>query len=192
MLRLLLVSVVLAVAGTTASAKPGRQQTPRIRCLPHGTIYLSRGYDPSRQYIYELIVYEKLDYSHDATVDADWTDWTIRTLDRHTGKVLSDLLLGWGCPVGRGNCLIGPRFVPEKSDTKAIDVVPVGADFTPAVEPKSYAIIIPGFADWQEAYVDSFESYGDLKFFTPDQVVPDLSGQLIWVRAACSGRSSGH
>ncbi len=91
-LRLLLVSAVLAVAGTTASAMPGRDQAVRVKCPPNGTIYLSRAYNSSKRYIYEPIEYEKLDYSHDATVDADWT---IRTLDGHSGKVLSELLLGW-------------------------------------------------------------------------------------------------
>ena len=93
-------------------------------------------------------------------------------------------------PGGTGQLPDLPCGPTEKTDYQAMDEVPVNRDFTPASEPKSYAIVIPGMVDWQGGYVAGLGKYGDLRFFTKAEVVPDLSGALIWVRASCWGESS--
>ena len=178
---------VLALAGQVASAAPKHDLPVRTPCPIGGSVYLPREYDPSGQYGYRLIVHEGEDRTNDMTVDADWT---VETFDRRSGMVLSELLLEWSCPVGRGNCQVFPRLPTKKADYQAMDEVPMNRDFTPASEPKSYAIVIPGLVDWQSGYVAGLRKYRDLRFFTKAEVVPDLSGALIWVRASCWGRSS--
>ena len=188
---LLLLPVLVLSMGDApvALAIPARDQVSRVHCLPNSTVYLSKGYNPSKQYTYELVEYEKQEYAHDATIDADWT---IRTLDGHTGRVLSELLLEWSCPVGRGNCQISPRFMSKDTDYQPVDEIPLNPDFTIAAQPGSPAIVIPGFVEWQWGYVAGLEKEKDLKFFTKDEVVPDLSDQLTWVRASCLDKSSAH
>ena len=180
---------VLVLAGQPVSAAPKHDLPVLTPCPVDGSVYLPREYDHSEQYGYRLIVYKREDRIDDMTVDADWT---VETVDRHSGKVLSELLLEWSCPAGRGNCQVFPRLSTEKTDYRAMDEVPLNRDFTPASEPGSYAIVIPGLVDWQSGYVNGLRKYGDLRFFTKAEVVPDLSGSLIWVRASCWSKSSAY
>ncbi len=183
-----LACTVMTFMGQVVSAAPKRDLPVRTHCPVDGSIYLSRDYDPSRQYGYRLIVHGKQGHAHDMTIDADWT---VETFDPRNGKVLSELLLDWNCPAGRGNCQVSPRLLPGKTDYQAVDEVPLSHDFTPASDLDPYAIVIPGFVDWQSGYLDGLRKYGDLRFFTTAHVAPDLSGSLIWVRASCWGKPSG-
>lgn len=187
-LWLYVISIALTFVVNMALAIPKPDQPTDVHCPNNGTVYFSNGYVLLKRYNYRLTVYEKQDYSQDATVDADWV---VGTLDRRSGKLLSELLLTWSCPVGRGNCQISPRFLSGKAVYPPVDEVPLNPNFTIANEHAPYAIIIPGFVDWQWGYVAGLKEYGDLKFFTKDEVIPDLSDQLIWVRASCANRSSG-
>ncbi len=187
-LWLFVVSTVLVFDVDMALAIPKPDQPTDVHCPKNGTVYFSTGYNHLKLYKYRLTVYEKQDYSQDATVDADWT---VGTLDRRSGKLLSELLLEWSCPVGRGNCQISPRLLSGNADYPPVDEVPLNPNFTIASDHAPYAIIIPGFVEWQWSYVDGLREYGDLKFFTKDEVVPDLSDQLTWVRASCANISSG-
>ena len=177
-----LACTVMTLMGQVVSAAPSRDLPVRTRCPSGGSTYLSKDYDPSRQHGYRLIVHGTQDQAHNVTIDADWT---VETFDRRDGRVLSKLLLEWNCPAGRGNCQISPRLLPGKTEYQAVDEVPLSRDFTPASDLNPYAIVIPGFVDWQSSYLDGLRKYGDLRFFTAAEVVPDLSGSLIWVRASC-------
>ena len=112
-----------------------------------------------------------------------------QTLAMRSGKVVSELRMLRICGVGRSPCIVSPPSRPRPDDGYASDTVELDRDLSIDVRQGApYAIVLPGLpqADWSPDIVRDRLS-ADLRFFTGEHVVPDLSLQELWVRARCGG-----
>ncbi len=186
-----LVAALLAVAAMLfGSAAAAREAV----CSEIGAFYLARPTvvahpdlrAPPAAYRYQLRI-GLLPPGADNSAIAEL--YRFQAVSLRSGKVVSELRMLRICGMGRAPCIVSPPSRPKPGDGYSSEEVDLNRGLSIDVRKGApYAIVLPGLpqADWSPDFTRDWLR-ADLRFFTPERVVPDLGLQELWVRARCGG-----
>ena len=150
-------------------------------CGSNGATYVPRSRTHAPGVSYRLTI---LSPPRGVSVLIGWR-YRFELLSRRSGRRLSRIDLDYICGMGRAPCAVW-QTDHDEGDFGYSVVTHLARDLSPTIGNETPAVIIFsnfGEHDWTTAL--TIREVPGVRYFTRARVPPDLSDQLVWVRASC-------